>query len=208
MYMKSSVNLIDIFNSTDIRQHTPLLALQGTLYWITGLAGAGKSTIGRRLYERLKEQKPNVVFLDGDVLRNIFANPLGHSLDDRKTLALIYSNLCRMLVDQQIDVVCATMSLFKEVHSYNRKHMRRYYEIFVDCQIEELIRRDQKGIYSSATSGQLQHVVGIDIPYDRPENCDLVIDNTAKDNLESKVDRIISLSVANTPQAGDEHATW
>jgi cytidine diphosphoramidate kinase len=165
----------------------------GTLYWITGLSGAGKTTIGKALYEQLKHQKPNVVFLDGDVLRSVFGILHGHSVNDRKKLAQSYSNLCKMLTDQGMDVVCATMSLFREVHEFNRSSIENYYEIFIECEMQELISRDQKEIYSRALKGDLENVIGINMPYDRPEKCDLVIDNTDKNNIQEKVQQILTL---------------
>ncbi len=166
----------------------------GTLYWITGLSGAGKTTIGKALYEHLRLLKLNVVFLDGDVLRSVFGTLHGHSVEDRKKLAQSYSNLCKMLTDQGIDVVCSTMSLFREVHVFNRSSIENYYEIFVECEMKELIMRDQKGIYSKALNGELNDVIGINLPYDHPENCDLVIDNTNKNSLQEKVQKILNLN--------------
>lgn len=165
----------------------------GNVYWITGLSGAGKTTIGKMLYHRLKSHKSNVVFLDGDTLRNVFGSDLGHSLEDRKKLAMSYSRLCKMLSDQGIEVVCATISLFKEVHDFNRQNIKNYYEIFIKCDMQELKKRDQKGIYSKALNGEMDNVIGINLPYDKPEKCDLVIDNTNQDSLDEKVEQIIQL---------------
>lgn len=163
----------------------------GIVYWITGLAGSGKTTIGEALYNKLKTVKSNVVFLDGDILRNIFGNCLGYSSEDRKKLAMCYSRLCKILSDQGIDVICATISLFKDVHKFNKKNIKKYYEFFIECNMQELIKRDKNNIYSKAIKGKINHVVGIDIPYEKPERCDVVIDNTVKSCLNEKVCRII-----------------
>lgn len=170
-----------------------MLLNPGTLYWITGLSGAGKTTIGKALYDHLKRQKSNVVFLDGDVLREVFGTLYGHSIEERKNLAKSYSNLCRMLTEQGIDVICSTMSLFREVHEMNRSAIENYFEIFIECDMQELIRRDQKGIYSKALKGELSDVIGVNMAFDRPELCDLVIDNTIKNNLQEKVAAILNL---------------
>src|SRR5687768_6229592 len=109
----------------------------GCLYWITGLAGAGKSTIGWALYERIRATKPNVIFLEGDALRSVFGSLHGHAIEERRHLGLSYARLCKMLTDQGQDVVCATMSLFREVQDFNRANIFRYHPIFIDCAMEE-----------------------------------------------------------------------
>ena len=165
----------------------------GIVFWITGLAGAGKTTIGRHLYKKLRKGCSNVIFLDGDILRGIFAKDAGHTIKERKKLALSYAHLCRMLSDQGIHVVIATISLFKEIHDYNRRNISRYYEIFIDCRMDELIKRDQKGIYSKAMAGKAKNVMGIHHSFDRPVKCHLVIDNSEKGGLKMKVASILSL---------------
>ncbi len=165
----------------------------GTVYWITGLSGSGKTTIGKCLYQRLRELKQNVIFLDGDMLRKVFGNNAGHSANERLELAMSYSRLCKMLSNQGIDVVCATISLFKEVHGFNRENIKNYYEIFIECDIKELIRRDKKGLYSKAIKGELDNVIGVNLPYDKPGGCDLVIDNTGRNSLEEKMNMIFDL---------------
>jgi adenylylsulfate kinase-like enzyme len=89
----------------------------GDLFWITGLAGAGKSTIAQKLYCMLKEKNCNVVFLDGDNMREVLGVNAQYDLKARLELALVYSRLCRMLTDQGLDVICATVSCFLSVGS-------------------------------------------------------------------------------------------
>lgn len=168
--------------------------MPGTVYWITGLSGAGKTIIGRSLYERLKKLKPNVVFLDGDSLRKVLGNETDFSLAARKQLALSYSRLCGLLAGQDIDVVCATISLFREVHDYNRKNIPNYLEIYIECSMPELVRRDQKGIYSKAIRREDNQVMGLDLPYDKPAACDFIVDNTVQDRLDAKVDSILEFA--------------
>ncbi len=163
------------------------------LIWITGLSGSGKTTIGNKVYERLKVKYINTVFLDGDSFRQILGNDLGHSPQDRLENAKRISRMCEFLVSQEINVVCATMSLYKEVYKLNRENIENYIEVFIECDIDELIRRDQKSLYSKAVKGKIKNVVGVDLPYDRPAFCNLSIDNSKQNKLEDKVGQILDL---------------
>lgn len=163
------------------------------LVWITGLSGSGKTTIGKKVYERMKARHANTVFLDGDHFRRVLGDDLSHNPKDRLENAKRIHRFCSLLVSQDINVVCATMSLFKEIHDMNRKEISEYYEVFIECAIEELVRRDQKGLYSKAINGECEDVVGVNLPYDKPENCDLIIDNSSKGDIDGRVDAILKL---------------
>lgn len=163
------------------------------LIWITGLSGSGKSTIGKEVFIKLKKLYLNTVFLDGDTFREILGNDLGHSNNDRFENAKRVHRMCKFLISQDINVVCATMSLYKEIQDSNRKDIKNYIEVFIDCNIEELIRRDQKGLYSRAIDGKLDDIVGINLSYDKPINCEIIIDNSKQNNLEEKVKSILDL---------------
>lgn len=147
--------------------------MKGTLYWITGLSGAGKTTIGKMLYEHLKKQKSNVVILDGDMVRNAFGNDLGYSGEDRLKCALRYSGLSRLLTEQGIDVVCCTISMFDKVRDWNREHIESYLEIFLDVPLEVLQKRNQKNLYQDVQSGKTENVVGVDLQLELPQNPDI-----------------------------------
>lgn len=170
-----------------------MLKERGALIWITGLSGSGKTTIGNALYLKLKQKYKNVVFLDGDSFREILGNDLGHNPKDRLENAYRIHRMCKFLVSQNIHVVCATMSLYKEIHELNRSEMRNYLEIFIECEIDELIKRDQKGLYSQAISGKQTNVVGVNLSFDKPQNSDLTIDNTQQNALQEKVQKILDL---------------
>ena len=158
---------------------------------ITGLAGAGKSTIAMTVFEKLKSMHFNTVLLDGDIFRDVLGN-YGYSLGERLELAKKISALCSFLNSQDVNVVCATMSLFKEIHQLNKNTITNYYEVYVKVGFEELKRRDKKGLYSQALSGEINNVVGVDLPFDEPQNPDIVIENSFLDNLQEKADIIIS----------------
>lgn len=111
-------------------------------YWITGLSGAGKSTLARMLVEHLRNCGRTVVFLDGDDMRAVMGRTNAHTRDERLDLALSYGRLGKLIASQGIDVVIATISLFHEVHEWNRKNLPGYVEIYLDVPLEELKRRD------------------------------------------------------------------
>ena len=92
--------------------------MKGTVYWITGLAGSGKTTIGKLLYDSIKFNKDNVILLDGDKLRELYESQ-DYSYDGRKKLAIKYAKLCKMISEQGIDVICCTISMFDECIIWN-----------------------------------------------------------------------------------------
>lgn len=163
------------------------------LIWITGLAGSGKSTLARAVFDDIKKENPNTVLLDGDEFRKVIDKRDAYSREDRLQIALQITRFCKLLIDQNINVICATISLFKEAHRANRQNIDRYFEIFIECDMEELIRRDKNEIYSKALKGQMQDVVGVDITFDKPVGCNLVIDNRELNNLEDKTLQILKL---------------
>jgi len=152
--------------------------------WLVGLSGAGKTTLANEVVAQVKSVQPNVVLLDGDVIREVFANDLGHTMVDRLTNARRICQLGKFLDDQGINVVCAILSLFPESRSWNRDNLENYYEVFIDTPLEDLVRRDYKGLYKKFKAGEICDVAGMDIEFPRPDNADLTIENdTSKDVL-------------------------
>ncbi len=160
----------------------------GDVYWITGLSGAGKTTIGTLWYQYLKEQFPNTVLLDGDQLRQVFLNDLGYSKEDRKKSAMRNANLCKMLSEQGIHVVCCTISMFDEVRQWNRKQIKNYHEIYVKTSFETLQKRDQKGLYTNAKEGKEGDLVGVHIVLEEPKNPDIILYNDGEKTPSEQVD--------------------
>lgn len=143
--------------------------------WLIGLSGSGKTTLGVQVTDLLRVRSPNVVFLDGDILREVWGDSLGHDIEGRRKNAARISHLTRMLDRQGIHVVAAVLSLFPEWQAWNRRECSSYFEVFLDAPLELVERRDSKGIYAKARRGEITNVVGIDIPFPRPPNADLTI---------------------------------
>jgi adenylylsulfate kinase-like enzyme/phosphohistidine swiveling domain-containing protein len=168
-------------------------ASAGRVFWITGLSSAGKTTLGQELWSRLRAAGRPVVFLDGDALRTVIAEDLGHSVGNRRRSAMRNARLCRLLAEQGVDVVCATISLFHEVQRWNRENIPGYREIYLRVPIDELRCRDSKGIYLSSERGDACDVVGIDVPAEAPETPDLALDNYGTLDVATAVDRILAV---------------
>jgi len=153
--------------------------------WLIGMSGAGKTVIGKELYGKLKEQVSNVVFLDGDIFRNIVGDDLGHSIEERKINADRFCRMCKFLDDQDIHVIAAILSIFPESREWNRKNLKKYFEVFIDVPFDELLRRDTKDLYKRALTGEIENVVGVDIQFVPPDNPHLLIrhedDRSVKD---------------------------
>lgn len=127
------------------------------------------------LTEYLRKSGRTVIRLDGDKLRQVLDSTRGHSREDRRDLAMRYARLCRLLAGQGVDVTIATISLFKEVHNWNRENLPNYHEIYLDVPLDELKRRDPKNIYKRAMANELSNVAGVDLEVDFPEKPDVVI---------------------------------
>lgn len=158
--------------------------IQGTVFWVTGLSGAGKTTIGNILYKKVKEKKNNVVILDGDALRKVFGNDLGYTRAERHTGAYRNARISAMLAEQGINVICCTISMFDDVRAWNRENIKNYVEIYLNVSLEVLKKRDQKGLYSGIVLGKTGNVAGVDLQVDLPKRPDIVIQNDGEQSPE------------------------
>ena len=136
--------------------------------WLIGMSGSGKTELGRYIYNKLKPENKNLLFLDGDILREITNNDLGHTIEDRKKNADRITRLCKYMDSQGINVIFAVLSLFHESQEWNRKNIPNYREVYIESDLEDLIKRDPKGIYKKALKGEVKNVVGIDIDFPPP----------------------------------------
>jgi adenylyl-sulfate kinase len=146
---------------------------QGFTLWLTGLSGAGKSTLASAVEAALIARGRSVELLDAESVRHAFGDDLGHTPADRVRNMRRLGFLSRLLSRHGVAVIVAAMSPYRAVRDEIRaSHQAPFVEVFVDCPLEELVRRDTKGLYSRAQAGTLANVIGVSEPYevsDRPE---------------------------------------
>ncbi|GAA5786456.1 adenylyl-sulfate kinase [Chitiniphilus shinanonensis] len=172
----------------------------GRVFWVTGLAGAGKTTLGGALYRRLLDAGCRAILLDGDRLREVFGGQHGYSVEERRYLAMCYARLCSMLADQGADVVCATVSMFASVRQWNREHIPGYREIYVVAPVDHLLER--RAFYSDPAISQ--DVVGLNPAYELPTDPHLLIENDGRRTPEQIAEEILSSLGDHRPRQSEE----
>lgn len=178
----------------------------GVVIWITGLSGAGKTTVAHRLVPMFVRAQRPCVILDGDVIRDLVSKELriafGHDREQRLWLALLYGRLCQAVAARGLDVLCATVSMFHEVRNRNRTQIPGYLEVYLRVPVDELRRRDPKGLYARSAAGHGVGMVGVNVVAEEPRHADLVIDHApdrTPDDTAEEIWRLIHKTT--TPQS-------
>jgi len=159
--------------------------------WITGLPGSGKTTITKELQKKLHSHSINPVILDGDKLREVLENK-SYDITSRKKLALTYAKLANLLSSQGHVVIVATVSLFHSIHKWNRANNANYLEVFIKPCVNTLLKRDQKGLYSSSCNS-LGDRVGKQVLPEYPLSPNLTIDNNKEQDLHTNVELLLDV---------------
>jgi adenylyl-sulfate kinase len=165
---------------------------QGFTVWLTGLSGAGKSTIAERLAPELSARGCSVEVLDGDEVRTHLSKGLGFSREDRDINIGRISFVASLLVRHGAAVITAAISPYAQARSEARDRIGKthFVEVFVRCSLDELVRRDVKGLYKKAISGELAHFTGVSDPYEAPEHPDIIVDSETE-TVEQSVSKIL-----------------
>jgi len=172
--------------------------------WIIGLSGSGKTTLANLLVDRIRQAGSRVVLLDGDLIRELFANDVDHTIEGRRRNAHRLSVLSRYLAEQDVHVVAAVLSIFPEWQRWNRENIPGYCEVYLQATIDTLVQRDIKNLYARALKGEIPNVVGVDIPFPEPESPDLVIDNNAdRQSFDDLIDDILDLETVRKAISGE-----
>jgi adenylyl-sulfate kinase len=167
------------------------VANQGFTLWFTGLSGAGKSTLSLAVGDALKSRGCLVEALDGDEIRQRLSRGLGFSKEDRDENIRRIGFVARLLSRSGAVAIAAAISPYREVRDeVRREHEAPFVEVFVNCPLDVLIKRDPKGLYAKALRGQIQNFSGISDPYEPPLAPEITV-HTASETVGTSRDVIL-----------------
>lgn len=160
--------------------------------WMSGLSGAGKSTIANALEKRLYAMGKKTMLLDGDNVRMGLNSNLGFSDEDRIENIRRIAEVAKLMNDAGLIVITAFISPYRQDRRNAKKIIGEgFWEVYVSTSIAECEKRDVKGLYKAAREGKIAHFTGITSPYEAPERPDVAVD-TAEMDVEACVDHILN----------------
>ena len=157
--------------------------------WIIGLSGSGKTFSANYIKKKVQmKYKTKTIHIDGDQFRKLTNNDLGYDLNSRKINSLRIQNFCKYLENQGYIVICSILSIFLDHRKRNKKIFDKYKEIYIRCDLEQIIKRDKRKIYKKKTD-----VVGKHLKYIEPKTYDYLIDNnSSKKELHKKLNDLVN----------------
>ncbi|HVC35071.1 MAG TPA: adenylyl-sulfate kinase [Chloroflexota bacterium] len=170
---------------------------QGVTIWLTGLSGAGKSTIAKLLADELRHRGLPVETLDGDVVRTNLSKGLGFSREDRDTNIRRIAFVSKLLTRNGVAVIVAAISPYRNTRHEARQDIGRFCEVYVTCPLDELVHRDVKGLYARALRGEIANFTGVSDPYEEPLDPEVVVETAKQGPAES-----VALILAALERAG------
>ncbi|MEA2645259.1 MAG: sulfate adenylyltransferase [Chloroflexota bacterium] len=168
-------------------------AHRGVTIWLTGLSGAGKSTISTALAAELELRGKRVEVLDGDIIRENLSKGLGFSKEDRDENIRRIGFVAQLLTRNGAFVLVAAISPYREVRDEVRSRIGDFVEVYVECSIPELTRRDVKGLYAKALSGEIKNFTGVSDPYEAPLHPEVAVSSETQTVGESVADILAAL---------------
>ena len=164
---------------------------QGFCIWLTGLSGAGKTTIAQEISKRLRKSR-HIEVMDGDEIRRGLSSDLGFSKEDRNEHNKRVIFCAKLLARNGVIVIVALISPYRETRAYAKEQVQNTFEVFVKAPLDVCIERDPKGLYKKALAGEIKQFTGIDDPYEEPLKADVVVE-TDKENVKESVDKILAV---------------
>ena len=163
---------------------------KGVTIWFTGLSGAGKSTIAERLLALLRERGVKSELLDGDVVRTNLSKGLGFSKEDRDTNIRRIGFVSHLLTRNGVVSIVSAISPYREVRDEVRTEIGSFIEVHVHASLDELVRRDVKGLYEKALKGEIPNFTGVSDPYEEPLDPDVFLD-TESESIDESLAKVV-----------------
>jgi adenylylsulfate kinase len=163
----------------------------GLTVWLTGLSSAGKTTISRSVHEALKARGQLVEWLDGDAMRLCLSAGLGFTKNDRDENIRRIGFVAELLTRNGVIVLVSAISPYRALRDEMRQRIGNFMEVYVHAPLEVCEQRDVKGVYFRARSRQLQHVTGLDDPYEPPLAPEIVCP-TYRETPEDSAARVLA----------------
>jgi adenylylsulfate kinase-like enzyme len=157
----------------------------GTLFWITGLSGSGKTTIAKKIYSRIKRDYGPTVIISGDEIRKIFSLK-GYTYDDRLKIVKKYCLLAKHITNNKVNIIISVIGMIDVLRSWNRKNIKNYIEIYIDSSIRYLKGRNKKKLYTNSK----ESVVGVNVKPEFPNKPDIKIYNNFKKDTKNLSDTL------------------
>jgi adenylyl-sulfate kinase len=170
---------------------------QAYTLWFTGLSGSGKSTLSEKVAAELRRRGEKVELLDGDAVRTNLSKGLTFSKEDRDINVKRIGYVCHLLTRNGVWAVSAAISPYRAIREENRKLIGNFIEIYVECSIETLAKRDVKGLYKKALAGEVPHFTGVSDPYEAPLNPEIKV-SSETETIEQSFQKIMSYIDAKT----------
>ncbi len=164
---------------------------QGFALWLTGMSGAGKTTLGMKLEQEMKSRGLRVEMLDGDVMRQVLGKGLGFSRQDRITNLERAAFVAGLLVKHGVIVICSFITPYEESRRHARETIGNYVEVYVKCPLEVLVERDVKGLYKKALAGEIKNFTGVSDPFEEPQQFDICVE-THRETVDESVHKVIN----------------
>lgn len=164
---------------------------RGFTLWLTGLSGAGKSTVAAAVAERLRAERGAVEVLDGDEVREHLSKGLTFSREDRDTNVRRIAFVAKLLTRNGVAVITAAISPYRAIRDEARREIGDgFVEVYVNASLDECIRRDVKGLYDKALAGKIPSFTGVSDPYEPPLAPELEL-QTEHESLDESVERVL-----------------
>ena len=160
--------------------------------WFTGLSGAGKSTLSWNVYLEIRRRGLKAELLDGDLIRSNFSQELTFSRRDRDINVRRIGFVSHLLNKNDVVSVVAAIAPYANTREQNRQLLDNYLEVFVNCPLEVVEKRDVKGLYRRARKGEIENFTGISDPYEAPQNAEVVV-FTSTESVPESVAKVVDL---------------